>query len=997
MPRKIEELTMKRPLILLTSLLLGILDVTLSHTLSIVPNQVTLEPRETVAFKAIAFNDRYQPQKIDNIEWELIPEDLGRISEDGFFIAGQNPAKGRVIAKGRIAGESVRAAAPVIIRPSENPVKVSIQPEKAFIHPGEQQQFNLIAKSKEGILLQTERVKWFVDPPALGSMDEAGLFTAGERHGHGKVIALSTIKGVAHRTTAPVFVGDKPSAWISGSVTNESGEPITDVRLEATKLTPPLFSKRARTDAEGKYTLGRLLPGQYVVKAFAKEYVPEFYQNAYSNDEATIITIAEDDSLTGFDFQLETGAQISGTVKDDSGQPLENALVTFYSPLEPRYRAHAISDENGNYSLNGLRPGDYIAFANKQGFLRQYFDQQNTPDAAQLIAVDLDGDLQGIDFNLSMTHALTGRIVSSPDDSPLQGAIIMVAKEVQKPLPGKRDKWLRKTRSDKDGKFAIQLNPGRYCIMAAADSFQAEFYDNALSVDEATLVEITEDQHTEIHMALDPLGSLTGTITDSETGEPIKGATIRIFSENRNAAHKPVYHGKSDDQGIYTLSAIQSGSYKLVVQAAGYIKEFYENAQFIHEATPVKITAAQTKTIDVDLGKGSSLAGVITDNETEIPLAGATITLLSTSDRRIQHKAKTNKDGEYTVQGITAGNYLLKVRHPHYFSKWYEDAESRDEAKEIEINAQTELQGIDLKLERRPRFSGSITGTVIDSTSGLPVEGAKIVAMPRSFARPVRAISDAEGNYELTGLEAGVYSVACHAEGFLVSFYENSSNWKHAEKIRIPKDGQITGIDFRLGIQDEGGYAIQGEIVNETGLALEGTLVMALDDDHMIASTLTDEKGSYSLQNLPIGSFKITAQTPQEVNSQLLNPVDVSAAAETIAANMVIATSTEVNSNQSLPDQFSLEQNYPNPFNPTTEITFALPEQAEVTLSIFNILGQPVKILYYGVKQAGTHSVTWDGRNERGALMASGTYFYRMTVITNGQTITQNRRMMLLK
>lgn len=988
---------MKRSIILLTSLLLGILDVTLSHTLSIVPNQVKLEPRETVAFKAIAFNDRYQPQKIDNIEWELFPEDLGRISEDGFFVAGQNPAEGRVIAKGRIAGESVRAAASIIIRPSDNPVTVTIKPEKAFIHPGEQQQFNLIAKNDKEISLRTERIQWFVDPPALGDMDEAGLFIAGDRSGSGKVIALATIKGVAHRTTAPVFVGNKPSAWISGSVTNESGAPIADVRLEATKLTPPHFSKRAQTDSEGLYTLGRLLPGQYVIKAFSKEYVPEFYQNAYSNDEATIITIAENDSLTGFDFEFETGAQISGTVKDDTDQPIENALITFYSPLEPRYRAHAISDENGNYTLNGLRPGDYIAFANKQGYLRQYFDQASTPESAQLAKVDLENDLQGIDFNLSMTNALTGTIVSATDDTPIPGAIVMVAKESQKPMSGKRDKWLKKTRSDKHGKFAMQLNPGRYWVMAAADSFQAELYDNALSIDEATLVEITEDQHTEIHVILDPLGSLKGTIRDSESGEPIAGAIIRIFSENRKSEHKPVYRGKSDDQGNYTLSAIQSGSYKMVVQAAGYIKDYYDNARFIHDATPIEITAAQTKTIDIDLTIGSSLAGLITDKETEMPLAGATLTLISTSDRRIQHKTKSNKDGEYTLDGITAGNYLLNVRHPQYFSLWYEDVETRDKAKEIEINAQTELQAVNLELERRPRFNGSVTGTVIDSTSGLPVEGARIVAMPRSFARPVRAISDADGKYELTGLKAGVYSLACHAEGFLVSFYENASNWKSAEKIRVPKDGQITGVDFRLGVQDEGGYAVQGEIVDETGLALEGTLVMALDDDRMIASTLTDEKGSYTLQNLPIGSFKISAQTPQEINSQILNPVDVSTAAEAVAANMVIATSTEVNSSRTFPDQFSLEQNYPNPFNPTTEITFALPEQAEITLSIFNILGQPVKTLYNGIKQAGTHSVTWDGRNERGALMASGTYFYKMTVIANGQTLTQNRRMMLLK
>lgn len=74
-----------------------------------------------------------------------------------------------------------------------------------------------------------------------------------------------------------------------------------------------------------------------------------------------------------------------------------------------------------------------------------------------------------------------------------------------------------------------------------------------------------------------------------------------------------------------------------------------------------------------------------------------------------------------------------------------------------------------------------------------------------------------------------------------------------------------------------------------------------------------------------------------------------------------------------LPAEFDLKQNYPNPFNPTTRIEYALPHAGEVTLTVYNALGQEVRVLAQGYQSAGTHIVTFDG-----SQLTSGTYFYRL-------------------
>jgi hypothetical protein len=89
-----------------------------------------------------------------------------------------------------------------------------------------------------------------------------------------------------------------------------------------------------------------------------------------------------------------------------------------------------------------------------------------------------------------------------------------------------------------------------------------------------------------------------------------------------------------------------------------------------------------------------------------------------------------------------------------------------------------------------------------------------------------------------------------------------------------------------------------------------------------------------------------------------------------------------------IPTEFILSQNYPNPFlsgakfrfagNPSTTIRYSLPKSTHAVVTIYDMLGTRVRTLVNSLQNAGEHSVTWDGRDDRAEPVASGVYFYRL-------------------
>ena len=94
-----------------------------------------------------------------------------------------------------------------------------------------------------------------------------------------------------------------------------------------------------------------------------------------------------------------------------------------------------------------------------------------------------------------------------------------------------------------------------------------------------------------------------------------------------------------------------------------------------------------------------------------------------------------------------------------------------------------------------------------------------------------------------------------------------------------------------------------------------------------------------------------------------------------------------------LPSEFSISGNYPNPFNPSTQIKFGLPEVAEVSIKIYNIIGQEVATIVNDQMRAGFHNATFKADN-----LSSGVYIARLTAIgSSGAEFIREIKMQLIK
>ncbi|MBI9031747.1 T9SS type A sorting domain-containing protein [bacterium] len=97
--------------------------------------------------------------------------------------------------------------------------------------------------------------------------------------------------------------------------------------------------------------------------------------------------------------------------------------------------------------------------------------------------------------------------------------------------------------------------------------------------------------------------------------------------------------------------------------------------------------------------------------------------------------------------------------------------------------------------------------------------------------------------------------------------------------------------------------------------------------------------------------------------------------------------------NQLIPSVLNIESNYPNPFNPETTISYSIPKDGKVLVSVYNLKGQKVKQLLNDHVIAGRHKVIWDGRNSQGQYVSSGLYFVKI----KHSNMHRLHKMMLMK
>ena len=154
-----------------------------------------------------------------------------------------------------------------------------------------------------------------------------------------------------------------------------------------------------------------------------------------------------------------------------------------------------------------------------------------------------------------------------------------------------------------------------------------------------------------------------------------------------------------------------------------------------------------------------------------------------------------------------------------------------------------------------------------------------------------------------------------------------------------------------------------------------------------------DQFSSTVFDSLKVGSSSFTLTEPLSENTtyfwrmKSISDYELrnSEWSDTFTFTTGVRTSIE---DELIPQDYQLSQNYPNPFNPSTQIQYALPEATEVSLEVFNSVGQKVMELVNGLQSAGYHTATFDASG-----LSSGVYLYKLTT----PSFTETKKMLLIK
>ncbi|MCP4633941.1 MAG: M6 family metalloprotease domain-containing protein, partial [candidate division Zixibacteria bacterium] len=217
----------------------------------------------------------------------------------------------------------------------------------------------------------------------------------------------------------------------------------------------------------------------------------------------------------------------------------------------------------------------------------------------------------------------------------------------------------------------------------------------------------------------------------------------------------------------------------------------------------------------------------------------------------------------------------------------------------------------------------------------------------------------------------------------LQNFLRVSYGGRGTELLIEGEDGDPIGDEMQLVIAGNGGAANQLSPdyfnINDTDVCFKYTPEQVAGTYHNLnnGSKVALFGFGFEAINGEVSGYNSREEVMGRLLTYLFEPTDV--AEDDLSSN--------------LPGGYILKQNYPNPFNAKTSISFTIAENGDVSLAVFNLLGEEIKKLHSGYLKSGEQMILWDGTDNSGETVSSGIYFYRLS----GVGFKTCKRMTLLK
>ncbi|MBF0450284.1 MAG: carboxypeptidase regulatory-like domain-containing protein [Candidatus Magnetomorum sp.] len=497
---------------------------------------------------------------------------------------------------------------------------------------------------------------------------------------------------------------------VSGQVTNSDGTQLSRVTIKA--VDEEKTFAQTQTDEKGNYTLCCLPEGDYHILADAKEtkYINQYFTNAHYVQDATPIAV-----ITGtrdkINFKLINGGIITGKIiEEDELLPVKNVLVTAIDRSLNRQAGKSIgSDANGNYTVYGLPPGEYIlsADASNTSYVSCYFKSAYTINDANTMLLSNTETLRGKNFDLQRPGRLIANIVEENTGNLIENDHIFAK------IYRASDNELIKTVSSRNGKIdtdSLLEDKYKFEIVTDDTRYAPVFYPGKKTLQNALGVQIfngetRDDVVFELHIG----GSVSGRVVEMKNGTVLFNYTVRAVSQINPMW---MYQVQTDSDGDYTLKGLIEGNFivQVLTGDSSYISEYYQNKYVLKEAVPVSVQYDQIKSaINFSLDRGGRIDGQVTCEQTGTPIEG--ITLYATNSKGFSCSAQTKNDGTYTLYGIPNGNaytIFADASGTPYLSEYHSDRQLEEIAVPVSFDTVGQSMTIDFSLAEKPRICGTI-------------------------------------------------------------------------------------------------------------------------------------------------------------------------------------------------------------------------------------------------------------------------------------------------